>query len=721
MKKIKTVRKFFTVLSVMTMAFFCGFMSVSCSDGSDSSEESGTVADGGNSPSGDETGSAIVLDASESVFSLEEGKTYSITLSDISLAASKTFNLSEASWKIDNPYIAAVHGNKIEPLSGGEAKLTSGNTVVNIKITEPNREITSDPFDLKTVSENIDIFCCGDSIMRDYGASDSDQYGLGQALKVFFDESKANVVTDISNGGRSSRLFYNEDSRWPEVKRRIEANNAKGKKSVVILSFGHNDQRALTDVNKEYGAQFTFAEKNKNGTVAGTHYDFMEKYIVETRALGAVPVCVTPFARASFSGSEVSADGKHDWSNKIMTGDDTPRGNYPAAMKAAAKKQGAILIDMTELSAAKITEYNNAGKIKYFYVDSDNTHERTLGGLELAKIVTDELKNGGYLTSYIKETPKRVMVNKSSLAFGRLLPGASKVSSFKISNFMNESGSITVTAPDGYSLSLESNGSFKNSIEIQTVKDFIGCEVFVKFSPAEVISYNGDLTVTHTSVTPDFGNTVAGTVEGATLKIALTGAGKEKAQTGSDVTVTWKMAEASGALSKAAVCTSEDLTPAEAKLVGLVPSTPKAIGGVSYARVTIDNTGNVWPVNDTGAKMDDVYIEYAVPASGIDLTVNKISFDCCSSGGSYMAWSAYYSTNEDFSNPDPICEIKTGTKEVLSNNSAGGAKGTDEALGLPVENGSTLYIRIYPAYKDTKENAGRTFIVSNVTVEGLIQ
>ena len=71
MKKIKTVRKFFTVLSVMTMAFFCGFMSVSCSDGSDSSEESGNVTDGGNSPSGDETGSAIVLDASESVFSLE--------------------------------------------------------------------------------------------------------------------------------------------------------------------------------------------------------------------------------------------------------------------------------------------------------------------------------------------------------------------------------------------------------------------------------------------------------------------------------------------------------------------------------------------------------------------------------------------------------------------------------------------------------------------------
>ena len=101
-------------------------------------------------------------------------------------------------------------------------------------------------------------------------------------IKEFFDETKANVVTDIANGGRSSRLFYNEDSRWPEVKRRIEANNKTGKKSVVILSFGHNDQRALTDCDKTYGAQFTFASENANGTVAGTHYDFMEKYIVET-------------------------------------------------------------------------------------------------------------------------------------------------------------------------------------------------------------------------------------------------------------------------------------------------------------------------------------------------------------------------------------------------------------------------------------------------------
>lgn len=655
-----------------------------------------------------------------------------ITFENIALSESKTLTATldgkseSVTWTIENPYIASVDQNgKVTPLSGGKTTVkavsktdSTKSGVCQIEIPEPARSVTSDPFDLKTITEEIDIFCCGDSIMRDYGANDADQYGLGQALKLFFDGTKANVVTDIANGGRSSRLFYNEESRWPEVKRRIQANNEIGKKSVVILSFGHNDQRVLNDVDKTYGAQFTFATKNENGTVAGTHQDFMEKYIVEARALGAVPVLLTPFVRGNYEGSEVSAYGKHDWSNKTMTGDNLPRGNYPEGMKNAAKKQNAILVDMTELSAKRVSEYNNDGKEKYFYVDSDNTHERTLGGLELAKLVTDELKKQGYLTNYIKETESRILVGKSSLAFGRLLVNASKTTSFRISNFNNSNGIITVTAPNGFSVGLTSDGTFSSSIEIPTTSDFIGCDVYVKFSPAEIISYNGDLTVTHTNVTPDFGNVPAGTVEGNTLKIALTGAGKDKSATGSAVTVNWPMTE-SNTLSLKSYSTSEDLFPQEAKLVGLQVTSNKTLpDGTTCARVTIE--GGTWPVNDTGAKMENVYLEYAIPASGVELTVNKISFSCCSSGGSYMNWSAYYSTNADFTNPDPICELKNGTKEVLHPESIGGDAGTDEALGLPVADGETLYIRVYPVYKDTKENTGRGFIIKDVKVEGLL-
>ena len=98
-----------------------------------------------------------------------------------------------ATWTVENPYICSISSSgKLTPLSGGETVVTgtlssdsTKKAVLKVKIAEPNREVSSDPFDLRTISENIDIFCCGDSIMRDYSASDSDQYGLGQALKEF--------------------------------------------------------------------------------------------------------------------------------------------------------------------------------------------------------------------------------------------------------------------------------------------------------------------------------------------------------------------------------------------------------------------------------------------------------------------------------------------------------------------------------------------------------
>ena len=229
------------------------------------------------------------------------------------------------------------------------------------------------------------------------------------------------------------------------------------------------------------------------------------------------------------------------------------------------------------------------------------------------------------------------MVDKSNLAFGRILANATKTTSFRISNFQNKSGTITVSAPSGFGLSLSDSGTFDSVLTIETNENFIGTEIFVKFSPTEVISYNGDMTVTHSSVTPDFGNTPAGTVDGSTLKIALSGAGKELSVSGTDFVVNWPMISGNQ-FSVAATSTSEDIVPAETKLNGLIKTSNKTIGTETYARVTIDNPGNVWPVNDTGAKMNDVYIEYKIPASGIDLTVNEISFDCCSSGGSDMCY-----------------------------------------------------------------------------------
>ena len=64
--------------------------------------------------------------------------------------------------------------------------------------------------------------------------------------------------------------------------------------------FGHNDQKKTTDTDGPL--YLTFAAHNQNGTVAGTYYDYLERYIVETRDLGGIPVLFTPFVREYLAG-----------------------------------------------------------------------------------------------------------------------------------------------------------------------------------------------------------------------------------------------------------------------------------------------------------------------------------------------------------------------------------------------------------------------------------
>ena len=657
-----------------------------------------------------------------------------------------TFSLSgtelegkTVTWTTENPYIVNFLDNngKLVALSGGKTSVKAtadGKSLsFSVEVKEPSREATSDPFDPKTVSGEIEIITCGDSIMRDYAASETDQYGLGQAFAQFFDSTKTTVTTNISNGGRSSRLFHNESTRWPVVVKKLTENKAANKPTFVFLSFGHNDERKVYEKNDDGGYQFTFAQTNQNETVAGTFYDYMERYVVETRELGGIPVLISPLARAYFKGTPtINQAGRHNIETALAAttyggvsyeAESKGRGNYVAAMKAVADKHNAIYVDLSNLSADYCEKFGEDTTMSYLYVDGDQTHERTLGGLRFAEIVVDKLKEAGYFTDYIKTPDARVMVNKGSLAFGRLYPNASKTLSFKVSSFNATSGTVTVNAPTGYSVSLEENGTYASSVEIPLSDSFVGTEVFVKFSPSEVTEYNGNLTVTHTSITPDFGNTVAGTIEGSSLLIALTGAGKAASTGGTAATVVWPMIDSAGKYNNIATVTPEGEVGAEnVQLSGLVATTSVKRGtakdGALMARV--NSTDGSWPVNDSGTKIDDVYMQFEVPVTGVTFTVNKISMTCGSSGSGNMKWSIYYSTDKDFKNPTPLTD--TIPDGVSSNGEYKTVDSGSEALGLDINDGESLYIRIYPAFKTNTTvdaGSGRCFMMENITVEGV--
>ena len=727
MKKLKLAT---SILCATTLFFTSGMMS-GCSDADDNGGEVKTEEQN-NPKNEDENEQQQTTDGGSYTFETPD-LTHTFSLSGTELEG-KT-----VTWTTENPYIVNFldTNGKIVALSGGKTnvKATADEKSVSfsVEVKEPRREATTDPFDAKTVSGDMEIITCGDSIMRDYAASETDQYGLGQAFAQFFDSTKTTVTTSISNGGRSSRLFHNESTRWPVVVEKLKENQATNKPTFVFLSFGHNDERKVYEKNDDGGYQFTFAETNQNGTVAGTFYDYMERYVVETRELGGIPVLISPLARAYFKGTPtINQAGRHNIETALAAttyggvsyeAESKGRGNYVAAMKAVADKHNAIYVDLSNLSADYCEKFGEDTTMSYLYVDGDQTHERTLGGLRFAEIVVDKLKEAGYFTDYIKTPDARVMVNKGSLAFGRLYPNASKTLSFKVSSFNATSGTVTVNAPTGYSVSLEENGTYASSVEIPLSDSFVGTEVFVKFSPSEVSEYNGNLTVTHTSITPDFGNTVAGSIEGSSLLIALTGAGKAASTGGTAATVVWPMIDSAGKYSNIATVTPEGEVGAEnVQLSGLVATTSVKRGTAKDAALMarVNSTDGSWPVNDSGTKIDDVYMQFEVPVTGVTFTVNRISMPCGSSGSGNMKWSIYYSTDKDFKNPTPLTD--TIPDGVSSNGEYKTVDSGSEALGLDINDGESLYIRIYPAFKtNTRVDAGggRCFMIENVTVEGV--
>lgn len=630
----------------------------------------------------------------------------------------KSVGVKADSYSVEDPYIAQVdEKGTVTSISGGKTKVFaisgSGKTEIEVEVQEPNREATKDVLDAKSLSGKIDVIMCGDSIMRDYPENEVDQYGLGQAMKYFWDSSKVNVDNSVSMGGRSTRYFYNEPNRWKVVKEKLEENKKNGKPTVVFFSFGHNDQRTINGkdaVLGPYGLSFTFARNNQNDTVAGTHYDYIERYIVETRELGGIPILVSPFVRKYVKNGVVTEKGRHNH-DAVANGESAPRGNYPQAMKEAAEKHNAIYVDMTSMSAELVEKAYKLEKSDLVYISSDSTHERTFAALELAKMVTQDLKNRGYFTDYIVEAEPKLLVGTSQINFGRIAPNKSSVVSVDVSAFNIKNSKVTVKAPKNFEVSLSAKENFSSEVSFNVSEEEIGQKVFVKFTPEKVKSYSGNLEITSDSVLPEFGNITNKSKVKKSLKIALSGDGKTVISGGNKFAVEWKMVKDNKEYFDEA---AGDIASPKVKLVGL-----EQIEGVLefpdeedyIARVNVP--GGKWAVNDSGSKVENIYLEYEIPAKKTDIYVNKIGFWAGSSGSKNMKWSAYYSLDKKFRNPVKIPTEGSGkyvdvsVAEEVSN------------LGLEVKKGKSLFVRIYPAVKSTKEDFESSFMIANVKVEGM--
>jgi len=157
------------------------------------------------------------------------------------------------------------------------------------------------------------------------------------------------------------------------------------------------------------------------------------------------------------------------------------------------------------------------------------------------------------------------MLDTSTLAFGGIFAGNTLDKSFMVSAFKDVSGTITIAAPTSYAVS--TNGTdYGPSATITCDSSYVGSVVSVRFAPTDSIAHNAGLTVAHTSLTPDYGNTAPNAVPGT---ISLTGNGKV-AISGDPATATWPMY--SGTAIVLGATTDGAITATAASLSGLTNS-----------------------------------------------------------------------------------------------------------------------------------------------------
>ena len=206
-------------------------------------------------------------------------------------------------------------------------------------------------YTLKRIPENVPpvkIALIGDSTVSSYANPPADRptlTGWGQVFGLYFQDSV--VVRNHAVSGRSSKSFLRE-GRWPPV--------LEEKPNYVFIQFGHNDQPGKGDRTTDPDGDFQ---------------DNLRKFIDDTRAIGAVPILVTPVARRTF------ANGK---AHTTLT-------PYADAMQKVAREQRVAVVD---LHAASFDLYNERGDeaTAWFSPSADDrTHFSRRGAMEIARLV----------------------------------------------------------------------------------------------------------------------------------------------------------------------------------------------------------------------------------------------------------------------------------------------------------------------------------------------
>lgn len=202
---------------------------------------------------------------------------------------------------------------------GGAYTISTGTHSIMAWVDDVNRFVESDESNNK-FTKSITIGSTSTTLTQVYLIGDSTTAsgtGWGNFLGANFKENVK--VINAALGGRSSKSFYDEGLFNP-----VRSKLVKG--DYLLIQFGHNDEKP------EY---IGFTSPGIAPDYKGTFRDYLERYINESRAVGATPILITPVSRMVFSST-----GEH-----IRT-----HGEYAKAVRKIAADNNVVLLDLEEYS-----------------------------------------------------------------------------------------------------------------------------------------------------------------------------------------------------------------------------------------------------------------------------------------------------------------------------------------------------------------------------------
>lgn len=202
------------------------------------------------------------------------------------------------------------------------------------------------------------VFLVGDSTVASWPATDPKR-GWGQEIDHYFGKQVRFVNHALP--GRSTKTFITE-GRWTAVLAVLAAGDH------VLIQFGHNDSHAPANVESTHAN--------------GDYKTYLQQYIGDTRAKGAIPVLVTPMYRRSFvNGTLVSyypIPGENDLAP------------YAVAMKEVAAANDVPCIDLYTTSGSYMQMLGDEA-CKALLAPNDPTHWNELGAFAMASLVSEGL------------------------------------------------------------------------------------------------------------------------------------------------------------------------------------------------------------------------------------------------------------------------------------------------------------------------------------------